>query len=536
VLVEQDILNGIKRSLLRSYSNSFVRVEENLLSHEQKIIKGDVIAIMNFGATPLSKTVEPAVLRIISRFHQNRLERLSPTLLLVRLELNEQHASYLQLLDIVLFELQEKANIYPFRVSESPVVIDYMCAVVTQKSPMYIRKVKEGDILVDASHPSKCWHFKGRANNTIPREKLLNSPFPTDDKLVNVALLDSGYTRHSLMPTSQVYSGISDDTFPISIPLPRLSIDLNGHGTQLMGLVSSHAYGVTNGRDDIVKCFMLQVGTEIDGKVLISAQAVDDCLAYIFRTVPANEMLVINCSINVWYLAHPLTRARLLDALNDPVRKAHLVIIVAAGNDSKDLDEIDFLSTFLDHPHVRENVLFIGASDENGELCCFSNRSTVTRMVLAPGSRIISIDIEERGKKWVQVLLPDKEFVAFGRIHTNLAGTSHAAAIVSGLLATVARLNPTWDALKLIGSIVGPPVKGSEAMFYLSFPFLDPATSAPTSLQQRPVDSSIIWQSTMDQGEGRPIADGPIPSDSARNSAFVPQPVTRSSMDCCVIM
>jgi len=236
---------------------------------------------------------------------------------------------------------------------------------------------------------------------------------PHDGRRVTVALVDSGLA--TAVPWSDTVDERSTNVVPDEPPTD--TEDGTGHGTAMAGIVHDHAPRAR----------------------LLIVRALDDrggaspaTVAAAVRAATAADADVINLSLS-GAVADPGVLASLRDATD-----AGAVVVIAAGNDHRDLDR---------HPgwdSVRRlrGVVVVAAAGADGRLGASSNWGADTVDVAAPGTRVRTWAVDGGG--------------------VIVSGSSAAAARVSALLAdlsvpTGAR-TPDCDVVEQLCALAHPRV------------------------------------------------------------------------------
>ena len=164
---------------------------------------------------------------------------------------------------------------------------------------------------------------------------------------------------------------------------PTLTIEGCEHGTFVAGVIGGdakedHRYdGIANGVAQLMIVRASPDGDEYD----------KDIASSIYYAVD-NGARVINISLGKYY--SPQERM-----VNDAIRYAadhDVLVICAAGNNSRNLDTIPSYPSGVDHAgRFLPNFLRIGASDEQGNCAEMSNYGSKTVHLFAPGTLIASV-------------------------------------------------------------------------------------------------------------------------------------------------
>lgn len=202
----------------------------------------------------------------------------------------------------------------------------------------------------------------------------------TDCSSVVVAVIDSGvkYTHEDL--AANMWDGgssfpnhgrdfVDDDYDPM---------DLNGHGTHVAGTIG--AVG-DNGKGITGVCW---------GAKLMAVRVLDEegagSSADIISGVnfaTANGANIINMS-----LGGPNNDPLLEEAIED-ARDAGILVVVAAGNETNNVDDADGTPSYP-CSYTTENIVCVGALDQAYSLADFSNTGEISVDVAAPGANIMS--------------------------------------------------------------------------------------------------------------------------------------------------
>jgi subtilisin family serine protease len=189
--------------------------------------------------------------------------------------------------------------------------------------------------------------------------------------------------------------------------------DRNGHGTHVAGTIGSALYGIAK-KANIYGLKVLS--TEGSGLYSRIIAAID----YVVQHAKPGRT-VINLSLAGEYS----------EALNDAMknaRKAGVVVVVAAGNESQDACKLS--------PASSKYVVTVGASDPEDNVADFSNWGKCVD-IFAPGVDIVSLDPKYNDKKAV------------------MSGTSMASPHVAGITAVYMSVKKYRNAEEVIKDVLG---------------------------------------------------------------------------------
>jgi subtilisin family serine protease len=223
-------------------------------------------------------------------------------------------------------------------------------------------------------------------------------------------------------------NGYVDDVHGVDIRTGGAPIDTNGHGTHVAGLVGArgnNAVGVTgvcwSARLMIVK-FMSVPGR---GRATDAAKAI--------RYAVNKGARVINASF-----VSTREDKRLKNAIAF-ARKKGTLVVVAAGNDGKNIDRVPVYPASWPDP----NLVVAAATTSTGGLASFSNWGKTAVDVAAPGDDILSTYLSQG--------------------YQTLDGTSMAAPIVAAIAAMVRQQNSRLN-YKRVKEVVSRRADRSSAL------------------------------------------------------------------------
>ena len=214
-------------------------------------------------------------------------------------------------------------------------------------------------------------------------------------------------------------NGYTDDVFGYdfanndSVPL-----DDNNHGTHVagtIGAVSNNSVGIAGVAWNVQLMALKFMSASGSGSTSNAVRAIDYAVA--------NGAKVIN---NSWGGGGFDAQ---LDAAISRARAAGVIVVVAAGNDSRNNDSVPSYPSAYNY----DNIVSVAATDSNDMLASFSNYGATSVDIAAPGVSILSTT-------------PNNTYSSF-------SGTSMAAPHVSGAIALVWSANPTLTYTQVIGQV-----------------------------------------------------------------------------------
>jgi serine protease AprX len=266
---------------------------------------------------------------------------------------------------------------------------------------------------------------------------------------VGVAIVDSGVAQHPDIQTLATVVDFVAHPAPFPAP-PEDSIDPNGHGTHVAGIVSGTG-ALSGGRHaGIAPQASLYSIRVLDG---MGRGATSDVLAgldWLLAHHAAYGIRVVNLS-----LGHPVFEPLADDPLVEAVEAlwdAGVVVVCSAGNRGRD----GFVT--ITSPCNSPKVITVGATNDretgpisDDKVATYSSRGpTAFDLVakpdlVAPGNRIASL--RSPGSHF-DLLLPDRRIAAdpaFPEVkdYFEMSGTSMAAPIVAGAAALMLEQDPT---------------------------------------------------------------------------------------------
>lgn len=199
---------------------------------------------------------------------------------------------------------------------------------------------------------------------------------------------------------------------------PTLTIEGCEHGTFVAGIIGGQTVADSRYQGiapDIARLMIVRASPDGD--------EYDKDVASAIRYAVDNGARVINISLGKYY--SPQERM-----VNDAIRYAQshdVVIVHAAGNNSKDLDTIAVYPSGTNRAgHFFDNFIRVGATDEQGHVADFSNYGASRVHLFAPGTDIASV-------------FP-------GNQYKLSQGTSLSAPVVTGIIALLRSYFPELKA------------------------------------------------------------------------------------------
>jgi serine protease AprX len=266
---------------------------------------------------------------------------------------------------------------------------------------------------------------------------------------VGVAVVDSGIFRHGDIQTLTTVVDFVGHPAPAPAP-PEASIDPNGHGTHVAGIVSGTG-ALSGGRMRGVApgASLLSVRV-LDG---LGSGATSDVLAgleWILANHAQYGIRVVNISLG-HPVFEPIADDPLVDAV-DALWDAGVVVVCSAGNRGRD----GFVT--ITSPCNSPKVITVGATNDrdtgdvvDDRIATYSSRGpTAFDLVakpdlVAPGNRIVSL--RSPGSHF-DTLLPDRRVAVDPQYpdvqdYFEMSGTSMAAPVVTGTAALMLEQDPT---------------------------------------------------------------------------------------------
>lgn len=239
--------------------------------------------------------------------------------------------------------------------------------------------------------------------------------------------------------------------------------DENGHGSHIGGVIANTEIGADNEWNGVAPGVNL-VGVQVLGKKGDgSYETVIQGIQWVLQNKDKYNIRIMNIS-----LVSPVQSPYWADPLNQAVMQAWangIVVVVAAGNDGPDPMSIGV-------PGNNPYVITVGAFTDNftpndwsdDYITPFSSAGPtldgfVKPDVVAPGAHIVSTMMND------SYLKKQHQAHKVGKNYFEMAGTSQAAAVVSGIAALMLSKNPTLT-----------PNEVKYRLMQSAFPWIDQAT------------------------------------------------------------
>lgn len=268
-----------------------------------------------------------------------------------------------------------------------------------------------------------------------------------NDQKITVAVLDTGADFNhpdlaeklwTFSPDGlETYYGVDATTLHPTIPTNYNVIDLQGHGTQVAGLIAAETnnfQGIAGIAPHGVQIMPIKVtATDPDGVFYIDDQAILDGA----RWAADQGASVINLSI-VRYSARDSEDLDKKDLLEELVNRG-VTVVLATGNATTyfpraEIDNINFSVTPAIYGKDFAGVLNVGSSVANDKsLASFSHYSNRFVEILAPGTQINAGNNTSNGL-YMPVPLSLR---ADGLSYSYAEGTSYSAPLVAGAAAMI---------------------------------------------------------------------------------------------------
>ena len=244
-----------------------------------------------------------------------------------------------------------------------------------------------------------------------------------------VAIIDTGirYTHEDLI--ANIWTNPSDGSHGTnSIAGTTETLDDNGHGTRMAGVIGAMGNNAT-GVVGVAWSLRMMGCKAFDASGNSSDSAIIACIDY----ARLNGARIMSASFDSTTFSEGLSNAIYT------ARSSGIIFVASAGNNSANIDPV---------PHYPacygiDNVLSVGYSTRSDVVGMFSNYGATNVDLFAPGDQIYTTSIAS-----------DSSYYPPSGLGINLAGTSFAAAYVSGALALMLTKYPTETHQQIISRLL----------------------------------------------------------------------------------
>jgi serine protease AprX len=274
---------------------------------------------------------------------------------------------------------------------------------------------------------------------------------------VGVAVIDTGIAGN--LPDFQTSDGSGSRVVESAVtnPLAQTAGDTYGHGTDVAGIIAGNG----DNRSTSDPMYGKYIGVAPNAN-LISVKVSDDSgnatvldviygLQFVVDHQSDYNIRVVNMSLDSntaqSYTTDPL------DAAAESAWMHGIVVVAAAGNRGSASDAVQYA------PANDPYVITVGAADENGTsdpsddtVASWSSQGTTQDGLQKP-------DIYAPGRHIVSVLAPNSAFAStcpsciVGGQYIMTGGTSIAAPMLSGLVADLLQIHPSWSPNQVKGAL-----------------------------------------------------------------------------------
>jgi subtilisin family serine protease len=298
----------------------------------------------------------------------------------------------------------------------------------------------------------KVWSFKDLEENGVSVERAYREFESKDQKEIIVAVVDTGvdYNHEDLKevmwrnPGEIENNGIDDDNngyvddiFGINTLIRSKDgkattniMDTHSHGTHVSGTIGAKQNNQKGIAGIASKVKIMGIRT-----VPNNGDELDIDVAEAFIYAAKNGARIINCSFGKFKNEG---QNLIPDTIKYIGENYNVLVVAAAGNDSKDLDKNpSYPASFKN-----DNLLVIASTSESGKLSYFSNFGKVDVDMSAPGSNIYSTTPNNR--------------------YGSMSGTSMATPTTVGVLAEILSHNHKLSAVELKNLAMASSTKSSN--------------------------------------------------------------------------
>lgn len=305
--------------------------------------------------------------------------------------------------------------------------------VMMSRSPAALG-MRIAEVPADAPLPAEAWHLAcdPHAIGWTPEHAALRPPL--------LAVVDAGFDFRDQRLADAWLRDPSGEVLSIDL----IGADRDADGVSEVGRAAGHGHAVASliaarrlptspavqGVVPLATLVPITIASREEGPAWRTPRGDASTVLQALRTALDLGARVVNLSLGI-----PVTREELARLSEDPVwdrlEDAQVVVVCAAGNDGRDLDEVPVFPASVDRP----NVLAVAASDPQGDLAEEEGRFR-----------------SGRGRGRVGLAAPGVRLPAAGvRGRTELVdGTSYAAALASGAAAAILAMDPSLTAAQVV--------------------------------------------------------------------------------------
>ncbi len=283
---------------------------------------------------------------------------------------------------------------------------------------------------------------------------------------VGVAVIDTGVDGQ--LPDFQASDGSGSRVVETAVtnPYATNALDGYGHGTDVAGIIAGN--GLNRSSSDPL--YGQYVGVAPNANLISVKVSDDQGNATVLDVIYGLQFVVdhrVDYNIRVVNMSLDSTTAQSyttdpLDAAAESAWMHGIVVVAAAGNRGTAPDAVQY------SPANDPYVVTVGAVDENGQtnpqndtIASWSSQGTTQDGFQKP-------DVYAPGAHIVSVLAPGSAFASLcpsciiGGAYIRTGGTSMAAPMISGLVADLLQLHPTWTPAQVKGALMTSWISGNS--------------------------------------------------------------------------